>query len=377
MKKVLFSILKLIYSVISILFLKIYLCSNKKKSLFISHDMSISGAPLVLKNLVLKIWKEYNSCPIILTLVPGELCFSYLKEGIIPISCQFFKRYITKLIISNQYDVIFVNTVVCYKWAEIFEENGIKYYWWIHEGRDYLSKYAKKIPAITKYGKVLFVSPYSQRIFSEMGSRISGDIFPYYIQSNDYIYPYNNRSQNEKEEKIKCISIIGSICPRKNQGELIEAYSKLIEKHSSNIELRIIGKSIDEEYGKQIENLISKYEAIKWIDYVPNSEIWKVYKESDVLVCCSTDDPFPVTVTEAFMYGCTAVVSSNCGQYELINNTVSGYTYQQGDINELVNSIELALDSSEKVLSNELDIYNQYFTEPAFDSKLKEILQKG
>lgn len=318
MKRKVLLILKYLYSLISLFFLSFYL-KKKKKVLFISHDMSISGAPLVLKKVIDKVKYEYDFFPVVLTLVPGEMCFTYIKEGIFPISCQFFNAYIKNRIINSEFEKIFVNTIICIDWIDIFENNKISYIWWIHEGHDYIDKFKEKLPKNVKYGKVLFVSAYSKEIMMDLGFSSQSDILPYFISEDTHLYNKEKKNLNHTNESKKII-IIGSICPRKNQLEVVEAFKHIQMYQKKDVELLIVGKPIDDAYYDKLLKCIDPIPNIKLVDYVPNNQMWRIYKAAEVLVCCSTDDPLPVTVTEAFLYGCKAIVSSNCGQYHLISN---------------------------------------------------------
>lgn len=363
---------KYIYSLTSLLFLMVYL-KKKNKMLFISHDMSISGAPLVLKKVIDKVRNEYNLYPIILTLVPGELCFDYIKEGIFPISCQFFKNYIAKKIVNSQFEKIFVNTIVCCEWVKIFEKNNINYIWWIHEGFDYANKYKDNLPNKINNGNVLFVSEYSKNVFKGFGFNPQSETLPYFIKEDAHIY---KRNDSKKNINVKKIMIIGSICPRKNQLEVVKAFTKLQTLYKENIELMIIGKSIDDEYYADLKDTITSLSNVSLIEYVANDKMWELYKEADILVCCSTDDPLPVTVTEAFMYGCKAIVGSNCGQYHLILNRENGLSYKQGNIDELIECLLYALDApDDRILERQFNLYICNFAETTFDKRLKQLMQ--
>lgn len=370
MKKRIRSFFKFIYSLISLLFLSFQL-KKKNSVLFISHDMSISGAPLVLKKMIEKTKLKYGIYPIILTLKPGELCFQFIKEGTFPISCEYFENFIKKQIVKTKFKNIFLNTVVCCEWAKYFENNKINYTWWIHESNYFAKQYIDKLPYI-KYGEILFVSEYSRNSFKKLGFSPKSDIFSYYLEKNLHSF-----ISDKKMNKKKQIIVVGSISPWKNQIEAITAFNLIQKNCESNIKLTLIGKVIDSSYFEEVKKLVGSNPKIEFINYIPNNEMWRVYKEASLLICCSIDDSLPVTITEAYMYGCKAIVSSCCGHYDLISNKYNGIKYTCGNIKELVECIFYGLsEESDKILFGQYKLYEDNFSEKAFDDRLDTFFNK-
>ncbi len=105
----------------------------------------------------------------------------------------------------------------------------------------------------------------------------------------------------------------------------------------------MIGKG---ELGEQVEQDIDKRkirEVVRRIQQIPNNEIWKLYRISDVFVNLNEGEIFGMSILEAMYYECKVVALHAPGPDYIIENNISGY---------------LAKDDKEvldKILSNQID----------------------
>jgi glycosyltransferase involved in cell wall biosynthesis len=72
---------------------------------------------------------------------------------------------------------------------------------------------------------------------------------------------------------------------------------------------------------------------------ISNIEAIKEVSESDVIVCPSRDDPFPVVLVEGFCMARTCIVSDATGFAELIKEDVSGFVFKSENAEALANII--------------------------------------
>ena len=70
----------------------------------------------------------------------------------------------------------------------------------------------------------------------------------------------------------------------------------------------------------------------------------ELYNDIYLSICCSTDDPLPVTITEAIFAHRLVLISSGTGHFEYIQNNVNGFTYKLNDIYELAKKIEYIIN---------------------------------
>lgn len=338
---------------------------DDKSVLIISNGMSMSGAPLVLQN-VISYFQSRGFNPVVLYEHDGKLrdecnCATFC--------CFFFEKIIQKLAIRYDYDYIFVNTIASHKWITFFEKENIKYNLWIHEGEEYFSKLSSDLPACLQYAKVLCVSNITIDCLKKYNLSCNYSLLPYPFDEFDNVKNYDFTSG-----KNKIILLVGSICRRKNQIELLEAISRLEHRLLDGAQFVFIGSSIEDNYSKQFYSRAKKLKCVRIIDFMPNNDLMNYYDNVYLTVCTSTDDPLPVSITEAIYKKRLVLVSNKCGQYSMLRSINYPYTYHVNDINELVLKIESALNESElNYLQRTQALYSlstDLFNRNLFNSKL-------
>lgn len=365
-----------------ITYIRLKLCLiliNEKTVLLISHDFSLSGAPIVLLNTA-EILKSHGYNVIILSPLKGKL-ESVVKSKKI----KYFVTYnMTKLKSYNRVlkkaKFIIVNTIVNYETIHIinnFEEKNQKVLWWIHEGNTYISKYQDKIERNLKNNILIMpVSLYVKDKLDEANlfENCEKYLLPYYL--NDI----NNEYQTRNREKYT-IAIVGSICPRKNQIDVIDAlnYNKN-ENLTEHILLCIVGDSIDDKYYSELKEKLEKSNIrYKMINSIPKNEMNTFYQNIDLLVCPSIDDPLPVVVSEAMQNAIPVLCSNHTGQYGLITDGYNGFTYDVTNVEELSKKIQniFSLQTEEllEIGNNEKKLVDEVLSKKNFENKLISILK--
>lgn len=110
----------------------------------------------------------------------------------------------------------------------------------------------------------------------------------------------------EKKDTIGQILWIGRFTPGKGVSYLIEGFNLLLKKHP-DVRLIMIGRGPQKkECLQKIQDLgLSDKVIIK--DFVPNSELTKVYQDSDVFVLPSLSEGIPRTILESMSSGIPVV----------------------------------------------------------------------
>jgi len=155
---------------------------------------------------------------------------------------------------------------------------------------------------------------YKERLIKEMAVNIDGFIVLNALQGKiiheHYKIPYDRifvvpnivhesffeYSKSENQDQNYTL-IVGNVCKRKNQLNLAKACIQ------AGIELVIIGPVIggEEEYGKQLELLISDQPNIKWIKGLPENspELLSYYRKCHIFALPSFVEQQPISLLEA------------------------------------------------------------------------------
>lgn len=334
---------------------------NKKTLLVFSHDGSSSGgAPVVLFKLLENLeLQNYNV--VILFKNGGELVTECKKKGYAAYIYQYISTLYIK-IIGPTTDSSIVNTVVCGNVIEYLQEvnSHMRIVWWIHEGKDVFEMMTSKLPRhLSGNTKVACVSQRSKDIFKEYYPKIDPIILHYGLK--DY---FNEKKFFTSEQKVFSISIIGMLSDRKNQLQIIDALKLLPKNILENLNINVVAATWNEKYKKNFMNEAAKYNQIKLIPGLSHEKLLALYGNTDLLICCSKDDPLPVVVSEAMMMECPCLVSSGCGQYEYIENGINGYKYDVNNTYEMASKIVEIFNNKdiEKIKLNERKIYLREFS---------------
>lgn len=318
--------------------------SDGEVCVLFSHNLDGGGgAPVVLFELA-KLLKSENRKVLILAGKGGALVNAGRAAGLPAFRMGFLhKKYIQSLD-SVKIKMILVNTIVCHQYISEIEKyisEKVLIIWWIHEEDRLIQKYGPQIPAkLAGNVHVACVSERVKKCLSEIRPDISSEILYYGCYDQLKNNSRELRKKNHAANRSFQVSVIGRICGRKNQIQVVRAYKLLPEEIRENIKIHLIAASWEEEYKSKLLAEIGKNENIQITGPVQRSEMYRVYFESDVIVCSSTDDPLPVVITEAMMYGCSFITSSCTGQASLITNGTNGFVYRAEDTNELKDRIE-------------------------------------
>ena len=91
-------------------------------------------------------------------------------------------------------------------------------------------------------------------------------------------------------------------------------------------------------------------ERVRFLGFVNQSGLPRVYCSSDIMVLPSEYEPFGVVVNEAMLCGCPVIVSDRVGaRFDLVRENQTGFVYPAGDLGALAAVLNRALQSRERL----------------------------
>lgn len=108
---------------------------------------------------------------------------------------------------------------------------------------------------------------------------------------------------------------VSSFWPYKNQVRLVHAYASLVQKHRIPHQLLLVGAGDQPEYLAEVHRAVNSLglgARVRFVGYLPHSEIVPLYYGADVFVYPSLFETFGLTLLEAMACG-TPVISSDRG----------------------------------------------------------------
>jgi glycosyltransferase involved in cell wall biosynthesis len=136
--------------------------------------------------------------------------------------------------------------------------------------------------------------------------------------------------------------MVGTVCERKGQIDLIEAVARLDDGSASRTKCFVVGDRAN-EYSARLERARAALPAARRarIEIVAEtSDIARYYAASDVFVCASRFESFPRVILEAMAAGLPIVTTPVYGIAEQVRENVNALCYAPGDVETLARHLE-------------------------------------
>ncbi len=352
-----------------------------KAILLVSHELSLTGAPIALHYAAKAILCTGNY-PVVVSPYDGNLRSELTQDGINVIidntinGSDFWVKW------ARNFDMVIVSTLVQYQSIMQLNNCDIPVVWWVHESKEsYVRGADKLIP--NEIGKNIHVycgGGYARKTMKTYRPTYNAEELLYCVPdyASEISSEYSYRLENIKD-KIVFITV-GTIEKRKGQDIFAKAILALPEGYVSMCRFFIIGRRIDDNIYKEVINAKELYpEEVTLINEVSRKEIRDVYSQSDVIVCASRDDPMPVFMTECLMLSKVALCSENTGTASLLQDGVNGFIYADDSWEKLRDKMMFIIDNYDALHTIGAEgrkIYEQYFTEETFNDKMAKVIYK-
>ena len=112
---------------------------------------------------------------------------------------------------------------------------------------------------------------------------------------------------------------------------------------------------------------------MKFTGYLPNDEVIKNMRESDIFILPSENETFGMVYLEAMASGCITVCLKNDGIDGIINDGENGYLIDSDNVKETLNRI-ISADNQDLILENTYKTILNYTKENAAKNYLEKIM---
>lgn len=343
-------------------------CAADKRILLITHDFSLTGAPLMLYYAA-KVLRENGYGVTVYSKADGSLKYDYLRNEI---SVCLFEDYNFR---NNEieyyfsgYCMILANTVVLYELVRKLDKVELPVMWWLHEEDNVYEEYqVKDLPL------------YNQLHIYCVGRRAVDSYEKYSGNKNVKQLVYGipeeicKKQKNDKVNDRKIVyAIIGCVSERKGHDVFMASIQKNWMRWRDRAEFWVIG-IITESQRKEMQET----GLVKVFGSLDHNELIKIYGEIDVVVCPSRNDPMPVVLAEAMMNQKVCIASDMTGTADKITPYEDGLVCHAGDIDSLSEQIDWVLTHREQmdVMGEKAyEIYKRSFSEEQFQESLLQIV---
>ncbi|MCI9446036.1 MAG: glycosyltransferase family 4 protein [Lachnospiraceae bacterium] len=349
--------------------------NQKKRRIFLlSHEMTYTGAPIALLNMA-KVMRDMGCAVVYAGMIGGALVHELTESGLEYIDGWGFVCPRQQKEALRKFGMAVICTYGLKMCVREYSDLQIPILWWLHEAENHY-KNGAGLFGLGKNVHIYCGGERARRIFESYHKGLAAQVLQYCVPREEEAA---SLGLGHPSEKIR-IALVGMICKRKAQGVLLRAVSALPAEYQEQIEVLIVGSvlKMEQSYWDEQQLLLRRLKNIKVMGEMPQKELARIYQGMDVLVCPSKDDPMPIVVTQAMMYGKACIISENVGQAEFIRQGENGFVFQ--DEIQLTELLKWLVDNREKLSDmggHAREIYEQNFSERAMEEKLRLFMKEN
>ena len=360
------------------------------KMLMCSNSLELTGAPLHQLEIALKLAKDGIVEPIIFSVNDGELREIYQQQNIQVIVKDnplehIYKRDVydsalttfAQEIKSLNIDVMYINTLENFFMVDVAQMLNIPSVWNVHESQPwqtYFNRFGTEIAVRAlecfRYPyRIIFVSDATRNKYLPLNSHHNFTVIHNGLDLELLKKASAKWSRQEarsvlgvKEDEI-VILLLGTVCERKGQHDLIRALSFMPEEERQKIKCFLVGDRPN-LYSLKLHELVKNLpeEVQQRVEIVgETSETAKYYQAADIFVCTSRIESFPRVILEAMAYSLPIVTTPVFGIVEQVKPNINGLFYTCDNPEELANVLMSLLTDEE--LRQRLAINAKYVLE--------------
>jgi GT2 family glycosyltransferase len=339
----------------------------------VTHNLNNEGAPTTLMDLLIGLATRGYVEPVVLSPADGPLRSQYEKAGIRVIVLHGLmygvKNHDTQtvalagigtLLGALDAEVVLANTLQTYWAIKGAAMAGIPSIWAQHESEpwetyfDYLPSDMRgtAYEAFANAYRVLYVADATRRAWLPVETRRNFQVIRHGIPPERLAQETQRWSREQARYELGIpdgafvLSVVGTVCRRKGQLDLVEAYSKLPLALRQKTYVFVAGKLAEPDYAVELkascEELPSK---VILTDHIEDPFLY--YLASDVSICTSRVESAPRIIVEAMACGLPIITTPVFGIPELVRKDVNALFYEVGDAAALASAIERVLTNDE------------------------------
>ena len=285
--------------------------------LFVSHDLSLSGAPMMLFHAAT--WCQGNGIFVkVIAPEAGPLLEKLSAEGIsviidplIETGHESFARF------ARDFDCIIANTILSAAVVRALKGENVPIVWWVHEpgsvGEHYLGEDATLRAAMPLVDLVLTPSESTAIIYRRYTDQ------PVKCLRNAIPDPGLGVERNDAATRPLRFLLLGSVEPRKGQDVFVEALALLPTALQKAAHFQIAGRILDPDFWPKVEAVAKTLQNFSVKGALSHAEAIELMREADVIVSASRDEAMPtVTILEAMSLGKALIATVVGGALEVL-----------------------------------------------------------
>ncbi len=325
--------------------------SSLRRILLVSHDLTLSGAPIIL----FEIARYLQSAGYYVTVIApeeGKLLAEYQAERIpVLIDPHILDDPSGSKHLFGPFDVIVPNTVLGWRCVRQAHAIGKPCVWLVHEsefGLEHIRREPRQArEAFALADTVIFPAELTTRLYRDF-ERANPHIAIHY-GIGDVAQIQTPPTPFERTPGRLNLVHCGSVEPRKGQEVVIKSLKQLPPELAENVHVYFVGRYHDPEYTQRVKKLAERMPNAHFLGEVSRAQVLSYMKHADVFVCTSREETGPIVVFEAMALG-KAVISTKVGAAsEVITSGANGYLIEVDDSATLARTIAALIQQPDQV----------------------------
>jgi glycosyltransferase involved in cell wall biosynthesis len=390
------------------------------KTIAVSHNLNQEGAPNSQLELLVGLQRRGSIEPIVLSSSDGPLRSAYQLAGIqtelvVPLDLSSVTTFEESAkVMANAFresgaELVYANTLQTFWGIAVAERAGVPAIWNVRESEDWKSYFDYLPPDVRSVAykafdyphRIVFVSDAGRQGWEPVKSRenfvtIRNALNPARLQ---WRMGFHDRGTARAKLRVSdtdvAFVLLGTVCERKGQLDLVRAFELLPEALASQTRVVIVGdrRSVYSEQLHQAANALPPDRAERFVIVPETGEPYLYFHAADVALCCSRIESYPRVVLEAMAFGLPIITTPVFGIAEQVQNGVNALFYEPGDAAALAahmsrlitdNYMRLRMASSSRAVFSSLpsyddmlDAYSRIIVEAAASTDSKRMQDKS
>jgi O-antigen biosynthesis protein len=309
----------------------------RPKVLFVSHETTLTGAPIQLLHLVRWLQKEGWEL-LVVTPESGPISDLLAADGvplIIHPGLLLEPGHAKLRELSAQCDIVVANTIISWAAVRAAHSEGKRVIWYLHETLVAV-RLIRQIPEIgpTLELATLIVTPTRQtaRILEGM-THTPIEVVPYGIPAVQV------DGKGAAAARVTFVTA-ASLEPRKGQDILVAAIKELPAAIREAASFRVVGRYLDRPFVEKVKESAAGLNNIEFTGERSHAQSLELLAASDSLICPSRDETMPITILEAMSLGKVIISADVGGIAEWLRDEMNGLLVPRENPQALAHAIE-------------------------------------
>ena len=352
--------------------------ADGKRALILSHELTMTGAPIVLVSAV----------PVLRSLGFEVVVLGPSDEGSLPLFLDAGAAVVTRPDcvtssalwgLATSADFVLANTVVEAPVVNTLNGSFVPVLWWLHDAFAGYPFIAHSIPkALGKNIHVCAVGSHATAAMHSVRPDFAIEQLIYGLP--DYAAEQFPRYDISFAGGRPLFVTVGSLEHRKGPDIFCNAIRLLPSAVREKAAFLFVGKAADKGMYNAVDSLVRDYpQTVFYRKRLERPEVKSLMEQCNCVVCASRDDPMPTFVTEGLIFGKPSIVSEHTGTAGLVTEGVDGFLYKDDDPQQLADKLAWAIEHPEALAAMHGScrrLYEQQFSNESYVATLTRLVKE-